>query len=214
LERTANSGGEAFAGEKGLYFKMRLKYLICPLLLLLLWLASRPTIERRRWDGCYLQTEFQIRFEDKHGRVLTGVRLTVEDSTGSEAFYYPVTDYYPGSFPTTSDDGFLCFHHVTAGKELSGDDYYLFGIYCYRRSPRPHYLCKFLIAGKEIYRVPFNDGLEPDRTKFAALREQWNSLPQVTRAWEWPRDFPAEHRRFGENQETFTVIKKTITITE
>lgn len=108
------------------------------------------------WDGGFGQIEYQIKFAGADGSPIPGVQLRVENEEGTNFLYYPVTDYGEGRVPTSGGDGVLTFHHVSDGLEFGGRCWELFGV-CFGTCKGPPFVCRFLLAGKEIHRSKFND---------------------------------------------------------
>jgi hypothetical protein len=142
-----------------------------------------------QWGGScgYGQGEYELTFEDASGSPVEGVELKVEDERGDDFFCFPVTDYLPGHAPVSDQYGVMRFHHVSTGVEWDNYGWELFWLVPVQKTRSPVFICRFVLQGKEVYRIPY------------AELERWDwegrtgeQVPKVTRQWSWPAMTPAE----------------------
>jgi hypothetical protein len=138
---------------------------------------STPAI---RWDGSWGQEEYRFTFRDRAGKPVEGVRLRVENEAGTNFYHFPVADYLPGQVPTSDAGGLLVFHHVPYSMH-GGTCWQLFGTVCVGECSGPVYVCRFLINGREVHRVRYND-LVDTATKPVRRRWKWLTWPELQEA--------------------------------
>jgi hypothetical protein len=151
-----------------------------------------------RWGGSYgfSQLEYEFTFNDSRGDSIEGIELRVEDQRGKEFYCFPVTDYLPNQVPKSDKDGVMRFHHVSTAVEWDNYGWYLFWLFPIQTTRSPVYVCRFLRAGKEVYRVPFGELPEWDWPG-----RMWEEVPRVKRQWNWSAMIPNEIRYKAEESE-------------
>jgi hypothetical protein len=134
-----------------------------------LGLVFSPTI---LWDGDWVEEEYRFTFVGRGGQPVGGVQLRVENEAGTTFYHFPVCDYLPGHAPASGSDGVLVFHHAP-GNGVGGKVWLLFGLIPIAQDGPPTYVCRFLLGGREVHRVRYNDLVNTGgRT--------------VRRRWKWP----------------------------
>ena len=83
--------------------KSRRAWAAACLLLLVLWLVSSAVARVTAWGAVWEREEYRFTFRDRAGRPVQGVRLRVENRSGTNFYHFPVTDYLPGRVPTSDD---------------------------------------------------------------------------------------------------------------
>jgi len=131
-----------------------------------------PSCEVTIWDGSWWQEEYRITFLDHAGRPVEGVQLRVENAAGSNFYHFPVTDYLPNHLPASDADGVLVFHHAPR-HGVSGHSWWLFFLIPMGEHSGPIYVCRFLLDGKEVHRIRYNDLVNTGTT---TVRRRWKWL--------------------------------------
>jgi hypothetical protein len=134
------------------------------------------------WDGGFPDVECRLKFVDREGNAVSGVKLTVLTRGGTVSHFYPVDEFVPDR-PVVSDaEGQMVFHHSSSYLEFGGRRYENFlGLGFGEGSPE--YVCVFTHQGREVFRTPYN-----------FHRREWEQFrkPMVTRRYSPPWD--AEYR--------------------
>ncbi len=160
------------------------------------------------WDGRISSIAGEFTFLDDSGNPVPGVMLQVVDDEGNAVHHRPIADFYPGSTPTSDENGVLRFHclaHRTGG----GCREYLFVIETGDCDP-PTYTCRFELDGKSVASVPFDE---------LAYPENRDELPKVTRILTLPereahgRDVISEES-LVEKEDEFILSERTIEISQ
>jgi hypothetical protein len=128
-------------------------------------------------DGAYPCAEFHVFFRGPSGQPIEGVELQVEDREGNTFYHYPVSDFLPDHIPKSDRDGRLVFHHAGLSLEFSDRCWYLFFLFPMGEQSRPHFLCRFLHAGHEVYRMSYEDMYAGQAGKVVSRRWRWTRWP-------------------------------------
>jgi hypothetical protein len=154
-----------------------------------------------RWDGSWGLEEYRFTFRDTAGKSVEGVRLRVENESGTNFYHFPVADYLPGHVPTSDAGGLLVFHHAPYSM-VGGTCWQPFGAVCVGECSGPAYVCHFLLDGREVHRVRYND-LVNTAGQTVRSRWQWLTWPELQGAvfggLEWDQTSAARLRLFDLN---------------
>jgi len=133
-----------------------------------------------RWGGScgFTQLEFEFKFQDPKGNPVEGLELSVEDTTGNKFFCFPVTDYVPGRSPKSDELGVMRFHHVSTAVEWDDYGWSLYWVIPIQSTKSPIYVCRFLLQGKEMHRIPYWNLPDWDWKGLT-----WEQVPKVKRRW-------------------------------
>lgn len=178
--------------KPALQVRFRLRWWLIGFALLALLIAFAP-IQTIIWDGRFSDEEYQLKFNRPDGTPVSGVKLRVETRAGGVSYLYPINEFLPDDTPISDATGRMVYHHVSHGLEFGGRDYRnLVGI-TLSRAGAPQFDCVFLVDGREIHRLRFDD---------LRLRGEGDNAPRVVRTWQptdWPaREYIAHHERWGE----------------
>lgn len=174
--------------------RFRLRWWLIALILLALLIAFAP-IQALVWDGGFGDEGYQLKFNRPDESPVSGVKLRVETRAGGVCYLYPVNEFLPDGTPTSDANGRMVFHHLSHALEFGGRDYRsLIGI-TLNRARAPQFDCVFLVAGREVHRLRFDD---------LRLRGERDDAPHVVRRWQptdWPaREYIAHNERWSERE--------------
>jgi len=135
-----------------------------------------------RAEGGFPNAEFELTFLDSNGKPIPGVELRVESRLGEVDYIYPVTDFEQGHAPRSNEKGVMVFHHVGHGLEFGADEWDLFFLIPMGNRLPPLFVCRFLLEGREVYRINFHElyGLAPPGPGAVRVTRRWK-LPETLR---------------------------------
>jgi hypothetical protein len=125
----------------------------------------------------------------------------VDNESGCKCYHFPVADYLPDHVPASDVSGVLVFHHVP-WTMVGGTEYELFGTILLGEHGGPAYVCRFLLAGREVGRLPYGD-LVNRGAKTVRRRWKWLTWPElqgsIFHGLEWDQTEPSRLRLFDLN---------------
>jgi len=162
---------------------------------LLLWLLPVLAVAsyfgtHRIWDGGYPLAEIRIRFEDKSGRPVQGVGVSITSSQHFERGY-PVHEVTGTTSPVSTEYGVMILHQTNRGLQFGGTDWRLF------------WLIRMGYSGPRIECRFSHPGYADTVTSFRAL---------LTENGRYARDLPQETITLDGQQSQMHVVHRTITM--